>query len=269
MEILPRSYSYSRRNLPVAALPDDNLPLVFLPRHHQRKLINNSTSYTPIPDTLDWENQTRFKLLPRIELKQKRKRLCIFSCPHCNFAPRANQETRIASQLAYSSQLVGTRGRRERKRRMRTFLYYVEDEIWPKTNLRKERSRGTGMQMTSFSFSFLSKPRPRTKGSGCAREWLRRFRERPRRPKRTGAEEPPDIVGSRDFACLPFEFGDGDGDGDGDGEGKEFTDLDFPLPDNGTSRDNGRFHITTGRIELYCFCYLCTLGRGKQQHKCS
>lgn len=115
MEILPRSYSYSRRNLPVAALPDDNLPLVFLPRHHQRKLINNSTSYTPIPDTLDWENQTRFKLLPRIELKQKRKRLCIFSCPHCNFAPRANQETRIASQLAYSSQLVGTRGRREKE----------------------------------------------------------------------------------------------------------------------------------------------------------
>lgn len=150
---------------------------------------------------------------------------------------------------------------------MRTFLYYVEDEIWPKTNLRKERSRGTGMQMTSFSFSFLSKPRPRTKGSGCAREWLRRFRERPRRPERAGAEEPPDIVGSRDSACLPFEFGDGDGDGDG--EGKEFTDLDFPLPDNGTSRDNGRFHITTGRIELYCFCYLCKLGRGKQQHKCS
>ncbi|ENH71121.1 hypothetical protein FOC1_g10008493 [Fusarium oxysporum f. sp. cubense race 1] len=108
---------------------------------------------------------------------------------------------------------------------------------------------------------------PRTKGSGCAREWLRRFRERPRRPKRTGAEEPPDIVGSRDSACLPFEFGDGDGDGDG--EGKEFTDLDFPLPDNGTSQDNGRFHITTGRIELYCFCYLCKLGRGKQQHKCS
>lgn len=125
----------------------------FLPRHHQRKLINNSTSYTPIPDTLDWENQTRFKLLPRIELKQKRKRLCIFSCPHCNFAPRRTRKpgSPPSSRIPPSSSGPGDG---ERKRRMRTFLYYVEDEIWPKTNLRKERSRGTGMQMTSFSFSF-------------------------------------------------------------------------------------------------------------------
>lgn len=148
--MLPRSYSYSRWNSPVAFLPDDNLSLVFffLPRHHQQLLINNSTSYTPIPDTLDWENQTRFKLLPRIELKQKKKRkLFVFNCPQCNFASREPGNPDRPPSLRNHPSSSGPGGR---KRRMRTFLYYVEGEIWPKTNLGKERSRGTGMQMTSF-----------------------------------------------------------------------------------------------------------------------
>ncbi|QGI65565.1 hypothetical protein CEK26_009514 [Fusarium fujikuroi] len=127
-------------------------PWCFAPRHHQQLLINNSTSYTPIPDTLDWENQTRFKLFPRIELKQKKKKrkLFVFSCPQCNFASREpGNPDRLPARVIIPARR-DWEAEIERKRRMRTFLYYVEGEIWPKTNLRKERSRGTGMQMTSF-----------------------------------------------------------------------------------------------------------------------
>jgi hypothetical protein len=219
---------------------------VFLPHHHQQKLINTLLRTRPYP-TL-WENQTRFKLLPRIELKQKKN--STFSAVHLQSCfPR----TRIPGSppiLRIPPSSSGPEGSACGR-----FC-----ATW-RTNLAENDSSQRAVERHwNANDVFLNRDRerkgPDAHGNGFGGSVNGHGHGHPRVGKRAGAEEPR--YRSRD--CLTFEFGDGDGDGDG--RRKEFTNLDFPLPDDGTSRDNGRFHITTGRIELYYYCYLYKLGRG-------